>query len=167
RPAVPAYARGNGMWLLNTVYYTFTTLMAVLLYLLVRGEVLTPAGQLWFLAVLAAVGTAAAWWWLVRDSVEQLTEILLAANYRIHLHGPGVGKVPTSGPLLVLANHACWMDPLLLAKVLPRWIFPMMTALFFDLPVLRWLMVHLFHAIRVPAVAFRREAPELQEAIAL
>jgi 1-acyl-sn-glycerol-3-phosphate acyltransferase len=165
--AVPADARGNGMAVLNTAYYACTTLLAVLLYLLVRDGVLTPAGQLWFLAVLAAIGTAAAWWWLVRESFEQVAEILLAANYRIHTHGPGVGKIPTRGPLLVLANHACWMDPLFLAKVLPRPIFPMMTALFFDLPVLRWLMVHLFHAIRVPAIPFRREAPELQEAIAL
>ena len=42
----------------------------------------------------------------------------------------------------------------------------MMTSVFYDLPVIRWLMVHLIHAIRVEASAFRREAPELQEAVA-
>jgi 1-acyl-sn-glycerol-3-phosphate acyltransferase len=42
----------------------------------------------------------------------------------------------------------------------------MMTSLFYDLPVLRWLMTRVVRAIRVQASTFRREAPELEEAIA-
>jgi 1-acyl-sn-glycerol-3-phosphate acyltransferase len=41
----------------------------------------------------------------------------------------------------------------------------MMTSIFYDKPILRWLMVRVVHAIRVEASEFRREAPELQEAI--
>ena len=34
--------------------------------------------------------------------------------------------------LLVVANHAAWFDPLWLAKVLPRFVTPMMTSAFFS-----------------------------------
>jgi 1-acyl-sn-glycerol-3-phosphate acyltransferase len=52
-----------------------------------------------------------------------------------------------------------------MAKVLPRRVIPMMTSVFFDVPVLHWLMVNVVRAIRVQASSFRREAPELQEAM--
>jgi hypothetical protein len=165
--AVPADARGNGMAVLNTAYYAFSTVMAGLLFGLVHVKVLTPAGQLWLLAALAGAGALAAWWYLFRDSVEQLLEILIWPIYRIHGHGPGLGRIPLRGPLLVVANHSAWVDPFLVAKVIPRRLFPLMTSLFYDLPGLHWLMVHLVHAIRVPAVTYRREAPELRDAIAL
>jgi len=42
----------------------------------------------------------------------------------------------------------------------------MMTSRFFDLPVLRWLMVYLADAIRVDAGKFRRDVPELRAAVA-
>src|SRR5262249_32931450 len=45
-------------------------------------------------------------------------------------------------------------------------ITPMMTSLFYDLPGLRWLMRYVVQAIRVQHSRFRREAPELREAIA-
>jgi 1-acyl-sn-glycerol-3-phosphate acyltransferase len=75
--------------------------------------------------------------------------------------------MPLSGPLLVIANHTAWFDPLWLAKVLPRRLTPMMTSRFFDLPILHWLMRNIAGAIRVPAGRFRRAAPELQEAVAV
>ena len=162
--SVPADARGNGMAALNTAYYLLTTLLAALLFGLARGGVLGPAGQLGLLAALAAAGTLLAWRVLYRESLELVAEALLAPCYRVRLHGPGVGKVPARGPLLVIANHACWMDPFLIGKDMPRPVYPMMTSLFYDLPVIRWLMAHVAHAIRVPAGGFRREAPELQEA---
>ena len=40
-----------------------------------------------------------------------------------------------------------------------------MTSVFYDLPFIRWSMVHIIRAIRVPAVGFRREAPELRDAV--
>jgi 1-acyl-sn-glycerol-3-phosphate acyltransferase len=42
----------------------------------------------------------------------------------------------------------------------------MMTSVFYDLPVIRWLMRHVVHTIRVQVGRFRREAPELKEAVA-
>jgi 1-acyl-sn-glycerol-3-phosphate acyltransferase len=42
----------------------------------------------------------------------------------------------------------------------------MMTSAFYDLPVIRWLCRNAVRAIRVPTGSFRREAPELKEAIA-
>jgi 1-acyl-sn-glycerol-3-phosphate acyltransferase len=67
----------------------------------------------------------------------------------------------------VVANHAAYFDPFWLCKILPRQVKPMMTSLFYDLPVIRWAMVHIVGAIRVPAAGFRREAPELREAVAV
>jgi 1-acyl-sn-glycerol-3-phosphate acyltransferase len=40
-----------------------------------------------------------------------------------------------------------------------------MTSVFYDLPVIRWLMVYAVGAIRVQKGAFRREAPELRQAV--
>jgi 1-acyl-sn-glycerol-3-phosphate acyltransferase len=50
---------------------------------------------------------------------------------------------------------------------MPRHVTPMMTSVFYDLPVIRWLMLHVVRAIRVPAATFRREAPELHDAVAV
>jgi 1-acyl-sn-glycerol-3-phosphate acyltransferase len=41
----------------------------------------------------------------------------------------------------------------------------MMTSNFFDIRGIRWMMVHLANAIRVEASGFRRDVPELEEAI--
>ena len=46
-----------------------------------------------------------------------------------------------------------------------RDITPMMTARFYDLPVMGWLM-RVFGTIRVPDKALKKDAPEIQEAIA-
>jgi 1-acyl-sn-glycerol-3-phosphate acyltransferase len=164
--AVPADARGNGMAIMNLANYVLTTALALLLFGLVRLQVLSAAGQLWFLAALAAVGTFLSWRTLFRDSLEQLTEILLWPIYRIRAHGPGRDLFPRRGPVLVIANHAAWLDPLWLAKVLPRRLTPMMTSTFFDLPVLHFLMTRVVHAIRVQHSTYRHEAPELEIAVA-
>jgi 1-acyl-sn-glycerol-3-phosphate acyltransferase len=42
----------------------------------------------------------------------------------------------------------------------------MMTSAFYDLPGMKWLMQNIFHAIRVQDSNYRREAPELRDAIA-
>ncbi len=163
---LPADARGNGMAILNMAGNALMLLMGVFVAGLAWFRILTPAGQLWLVTGLTAMGALTAWRGLLRESLEQFMEIVLWPVYRIRAHGPGVEQCPRQGPVLVLANHCAWFDPLWLAKVLPRRIIPMMTSTFYDLPVLRWLMVHVVHAIRVPDVTFRRAAPELSEAIA-
>ncbi len=54
-------------------------------------------------------------------------------------HVSGREYVPTSGPLLVVANHLSWYDPILLALVLPRrvWFFAKIEV--FRWPIVGWL----------------------------
>jgi 1-acyl-sn-glycerol-3-phosphate acyltransferase len=163
--AVPADARGNGMAIMNTVLYVLTTALALLMVALVRSAVLrTPVAQLAFLAILAGMGAAVAWWYLMPLAVEQLVELLLTPMYRVRVHGPGLDLIPRRGPLLIIANHAAYLDPFWLCKIVPRWVTPLMTSAFYDLPFIRWAMVHIVGAIRVPVAGFRREAPELRDA---
>ncbi len=119
----------------------------------------------WF--VLAASVALVVWTWarLFRPLFEISFEVPMGLMYRIRGAGPGLSEVPKTGPCLILANHACWLDPIFLAKFVPRPITPMMTAKFYDLPVMRQLVVR-FGVIRVPEKAFKKDAPEIQEAIA-
>jgi 1-acyl-sn-glycerol-3-phosphate acyltransferase len=161
--AVPANARGNGM----ALSFALEALLAVVAgALLQEGARLGMSGALWFLVALLAIFTLIAWRAFFRDMLEQLFELPLWFLYRIRTHGPGRDKVPHHGPVLVVANHSTYTDPFFLAKMLPRRLTPMMTSVFYDLPVIRWLMRHVAHAIRVQVGKFRREAPELQEAVA-
>jgi 1-acyl-sn-glycerol-3-phosphate acyltransferase len=164
--SLPADARGNGMAVRNLADYVFMAVVAGGLYTLARLEVISPAGQLWLLAGLAAGITVLSWRVLFRPFMEQVLEWLIWPIYRIHARGPGLEGLPRRGPLLIVANHSSWFDPLWLGKVIPRRITPMMTSLFYDLPGLRWLMRYVVQAIRVQHSRFRREAPELREAIA-
>src|SRR5262249_36766554 len=118
------------------------------------------------LAALAAVGAAVAWWALLTPTLELFTQWLLTPMYHVRAAGPGADKLPRRGPLLFVANHAAWGDPFFVAWVTPRHVRPMMTSRFYDLPFIRWLMVHIVRAIRVQHGGFRREPPELNEAAA-
>lgn len=104
---------------------------------------------------------------LFRPIFEFVCEPILWVMYRIRGAGSGMEGFPRHGPCIVVANHACWFDPLFLAKVLPRPITPMMTSRFYDKPLLRPLL-KLFHTIRVPDKHIKRqETPdEVREAIA-
>jgi len=164
--SLPADARGNGMALRNLADYACVGLIYLLVSVLANYGILTAPRQFWLVACVAGVGAAISWRVLFREVMEQVLEIVLWPLYRILSHGPGREQFPLRGPVLVVANHSAWMDPLWVAKVLPRRLIPMMTSVFYDLPVLRWLMVHVAQAIRVQASTYRREAPELEVAIA-
>lgn len=117
---------------------------------------------------LSLLGAILAWSIYLRPALELLIEPLVWPLYRISASGPGLDAFPERGPVLIVANHSAWLDPLWLAKVLPRRLIPMMTSRFYDLPVLRWLMRNVVRAIRVEATGFRRLeeiAPELNEAV--
>src|SRR5262249_24412056 len=104
-------------------------------------------------------------WFLFRELFEQAMEFFLWIFYPVRGYGAGLLACPTRCPVLVLPNHAAWLHPIWLAKVIPVQLRPMMISRFHDLPVIRFLMRRVFHAIRVPEVAFRREVPEVQDAI--
>jgi 1-acyl-sn-glycerol-3-phosphate acyltransferase len=150
----------------NLLLYVGTTLLVTLVFLASTFLISNRAERLWLAAGVAVAGAIMAWWLLFREVLEQVIEFLLWPFYRVRAHGPGLDDFPPRGPLLVVANHAAWFDPMFLAKVLPRRLIPMMTSVFYDLPVLRWLMFYVAHAIRVQASTFRRQVPELEEAIA-
>lgn len=164
--AVPADARGNAMAILNAAGYLVMTLAAALLYGLTRRCGVTAIGQIGIVAGVAAVGAAVAWRFLLREAFEVAGEVVLWPLYRVVGVGPGVDHWPADGPVLIVGNHACWFDPLFLGKILPRPITPLMTSVFYDKPILSWLMRRVVRAIRVEYSTYRREAPEIQEAVA-
>jgi 1-acyl-sn-glycerol-3-phosphate acyltransferase len=102
----------------------------------------------------------------LREVFELSLAILLLPLYRFRLLGPGVGHFPLRGPVIVVANHVAWMDPLWLGKVIPQKLTPLMASKFYDLPILRWLMTRVVRAIRVAESTYRQDAPELEEAVA-
>jgi 1-acyl-sn-glycerol-3-phosphate acyltransferase len=126
----------------------------------------TPPWLPWlFLAQTVAIAVIA-WTHLFRPATELAAEPLLWVMFHVRGTGPGLKAMPPTGPCLVVANHACWFDPLVIAKALPRRVTPMMTARFFNLPVIRWFMRR-FGVIRVSEKVIRRDAPEeVKEAIA-
>jgi 1-acyl-sn-glycerol-3-phosphate acyltransferase len=162
----PAEARGPAMALANAASSGAAIVLALLVTYLITSRVLTPTNLHRILAGLAVVAFVVSARLLLRPILEQILEVLLWPFYRIRARGPGVGQIPKQGPLLIVANHAAWLDPLWLGKVIPRRLIPMMTSRYYDLPVLHWLMINAGHAIRVPAAKFRREAPELVDAVA-
>jgi 1-acyl-sn-glycerol-3-phosphate acyltransferase len=143
------------------------------------GAVLLGAGIAWgivvserpfnragyYTLVLSAILFLWTWTRLFRPAFELFCEPITWLMYSIRARGPGLASFPRTGPCIVIANHACWLDPLFLAKILPRPITPMMTSKFYDLPVLHRLMIA-FGVIRVPEKAIKKETPEIQAAIA-
>ncbi len=164
--AVPADARGNAMAVRNLTDYVFATIAGLGLYLLGRFAGFDGPMQLWLVAGLSCAATLIAWWIFRRELVELFLEIPFAMMYRFRAAGPGVELFPLKGPVLVVANHSSYVDPIWLGKVVPRSLIPMMTSVFFDHWFLRWTMIYLADAIRVEASGFRRDVPELQQAIA-
>jgi 1-acyl-sn-glycerol-3-phosphate acyltransferase len=163
---LPADARGNGMAARNFCDYIFSTLLIGIAFVLTKWAGWTPDNQLWLLTLLAGGMAVVSTRLLYRECVEMMAEIMLNPFYRISAEGPGVATFPLEGPVLVVANHCAWFDPIWLGKMLPRRFKPMMTSRFFDLPVLCWLVKNVAGAIRVEESRFRRDVPELAEAIA-
>ncbi|HEV3236220.1 MAG TPA: MFS transporter [Gemmataceae bacterium] len=164
--AVPADARGNAMAIMNMVIHLTTALLAGLMVVLTQSALIkSPGQQLFLLLLLATIGAGAAWYFLLRNSLEQALEIVVLPIYRIRGYGPGLESFPAKGPVIIVANHSAWFDPLWLGKVAPRFVTPMMTSVYYDKPVMRWLMTRVVGTIRVPAGGFRREAPELNDAV--
>jgi 1-acyl-sn-glycerol-3-phosphate acyltransferase len=141
------------------------TLLSVM-YGLIKTQIIGEGEHVWPIVALTAGLTVIATWLFFREILELFTEFLIWPSYRIRGRGPGLDNFPLQGPSIVVANHSAWLDPVWIAKVLPRRLTPMMTSVFYDRPILRWLMINVVHAIRVEASEFRRQAPELRQAVA-
>ena len=99
-----------------------------------------------------------------RELVEILLETITCPFYRLRRHGPGRWTMPWTGSVIVIANHAALIDPLMLARAVPNRTIFMMTSSFYDLPLVKPLFKYIARAIRVQDSTFRREVPELKEA---
>jgi 1-acyl-sn-glycerol-3-phosphate acyltransferase len=141
--------------------------LTLLPFALIENGVLAPPDW-WYGVLAAAFGFVAvvAWSLFAVPTLELFIEFLFWPMYDVRVHGPGADRIPHRGPVLIIANHSTYADPFFLSKIAPRKVTPMMTSVFYDLPVIRWLMVHAVGAIRVQKGAFRREAPELRDAVA-
>lgn len=164
--ALPPDARGNGMAIRNMTDYLFTAVTAISMFLLARYGGISQTDQLQILAAATWLATVASFWFFRRELLEQIVEFLFAIMYRFRAAGPGLDAFPWRGPVLIVANHSSWLDPMWLAKVLPRTLFPMMNSVFFDHWLLRRAMIHVFDVIRVQESNFRRDVPELKDAVA-
>ena len=131
-----------------------------------KGGGSAPLPAVWFAGLTAALAVFA-WWALFRPFVELASVPVLWLMFSVRGTGPGLNAMPAHGPCLVIGNHACWADPFLLAKVLPRPITPVMTSVFYDLPFISWMMRRVIKAIRVPEKALKQDVPqEIKEVIA-
>lgn len=135
-------------------------------YILNVGAGLSVSWILLLVALATLTAAIASWYFRKRDAFELLMELPVMLMYRFRSTGPGLAAFPRRGPAVVIANHACWLDPIFLGKALPRKIIPMMTSLFYDLPGMRWFFEHFIEAIRVESNTYRRDVPELLEAVA-
>jgi 1-acyl-sn-glycerol-3-phosphate acyltransferase len=150
---------------LSFVVATTVVALGLLLWGIYLGGYLSWRGELITLGVPLATCAAVAFTCWTREFLELVFETILWPVYRVQVWGPGLSSFPKEGPVIVFANHAAWFDPLWLGKTMPRPLIPLMTSKYFDLPVLHWLMGRVVGAIRVQEAAFRRQAPELDEAI--
>lgn len=124
------------------------------------------ASRAWTLFTIATVTLLILIYVFRREMLESLAELVFLPLYRFKVVGPGIGEFPQYGPVIIIANHAAYFDPLWIGKVIPRQLTPMITSVFYDRPWLRFLLKYVVNCIRVEHVPRRREKPpEFDEAV--
>src|SRR6202167_2869030 len=88
-----------------------------------------------------------AFWYLV----SRLTQVI--AFDRFHLHVNGVEKLPNSGAYIISSNHQSYLDPLILASVLPPQVFDKVFAVGTSEIFGKGFMLQLARSLRVGGVA--------------
>jgi 1-acyl-sn-glycerol-3-phosphate acyltransferase len=120
----------------------------------------------WFAFAVASVFAILAWLFLARAAIEWFFVISFGTMYKIRGVGPGLTHCPRVGPLIVIANHGGYFDPIILEWVIPRPLTGLMTSLHYDKRFVVPIARYIFRVIRVPNATVRHEAPELVEAVA-
>jgi 1-acyl-sn-glycerol-3-phosphate acyltransferase len=161
--ALPPAQRLLGMFTMVALQGLAATIIAVPMALFRSLEV-TDLG-FGILALVALIALVILGRVFMRELIEQIVEMGMWPVYQVHMTGPGARQIPLRGPAIIFANHAAWLDPLWMAKAAPCRVTPLMTARFFDIPVVSWIVGSVAHTIRVPEHPLKREAPEIQEAI--
>lgn len=125
-----------------------------------------PDKAQWTLIALGIVAALSSWILGYRVALERFLEGVVWPVYRIRAIGPGSRQIPLTGPLVIIGNHTNMLDPLFLGKIMPRRMIPMMTSKYYDLPVLSFLMRYVVGTIRVEDNRRKKDAPEIDEAVA-
>ena len=118
----------------------------------------------WTAVGVAFVTFVYALWTFRRSAFEVVCEMILAPLYRVRAFGPGLDAMPNRGPFLVIANHGALFDPMWVSAPMKPPARYMMISIFYDLPVVSWLMRRVCEAIRVQDSPYRTDAPELRAA---
>jgi len=119
----------------------------------------------WELLALAVLAWFIGGIMLFRPCFELTLEPIFWLMYAVRGGGPGRVHIPSFGPCLVVANHAAWLDPLLIEKVLTRPTTFIMISNFYNVKLLKPLLRYVFRVIVVQDKTVRREAPEIADAI--
>jgi 1-acyl-sn-glycerol-3-phosphate acyltransferase len=130
------------------------------------GASLSPTTRFGILAALALIATIVFTWMFWRSFVELINEVVFRPMWYPIAYGPGATGLPTRGGFLIIGNHSAMFDPVWLAAVIPLRSRALMLSTFMDRPFLKWLTGTVYNSIRVPEEGFRRNMPELDEAIA-
>lgn len=80
---------------------------------------------------------SAFWWFLSKWSVRAFAKVWFRASYH------GVGNVPRTGPVLLVANHASYIDPPLVGISAGRWVAFLAQAGLAKVKPLRWWMAQM------------------------
>ncbi len=117
------------------------------------------------LAALAGGNAVVTLWLYRRPCFEQLVVTLTWPLYRVRAVGPGLERFPRTGPLLVIANHTAYLDPVWVMQLLPRDLTAMAHSFYYRWRAFHWFMAHILNVIPVGGEGYRREPTELAEAV--
>lgn len=162
----PDDKRGHGGAILHCGWAFLTGCFLAFLLFFVSNPAMSRPFVRYGILSLSLIGLIFAWLVFFRAAFEFVIEILFWPIYRVKGIGPGMNAMPWKGPALYIGNHAAWFDPIWLSNVALSPTTYMMTSKFYDIKFLGWLMRQVYGAIRVPDVHMRKEAPEIQDAIA-
>jgi long-chain acyl-CoA synthetase len=87
-----------------------------------------------------------AFWYMV----SRLTQVIALDRFALHVRG--VEKLPKSGPYIISSNHQSYLDPLILASVLPPKVFDKVFAVGTSEIFGKGFMLRLAHSLRVVVV---------------